>query len=1375
MEDNTRFTILSFPQSFDGNTIQLNIVVLPRNQNPLTSAITLQPPITDAPMFASATLSFTAKVIDSLENFPVTTLPFQPFNLTTQPSGDRTALFNTLAAQFSISNLGAVNTNANVINAKNKTPLTVDQSVKKYLPLTYRKSFNFTTPVQNAVVDDSYHCALRNKGNNGGFTPSGDTISWGQVYAYLLRQPLLAAKAGMLYSATIPVDEMLLNKGGWLYVDLADNSDYKEQQIITQPDGFIGGPFTKLYAARIPALKNGVARSLFAPVQFPVLATEPPGNYDEIFIEASDYDDGFAKVVHSFQPVSQNFLQEESDGFHPTKETGIRLGWDDEQILTWYVRALAEDRSVGAGQRIDAPLGVSGYKIDVREEGAAAWDTLNFVTSKAPLFIVQQSLGDFKGELNYSVYPSQINGDTTNNYWLPMYFANWGGKSMILHDDDAADIYQNNNDVKPDPLTNVTGATQNNLNKIYAPANINTQLLYGHIYQFRIRLGDTSGGGPTVDETPAHDAPSPITTTHFKRYVAPVGLRIADLIPNDDSKLFSDSSVKINRPLLGYPSVVFTGKYADAVSLLKVASQNMVGKEAFGISDPDVESVEIVVEIKALQMDNLLSATGTESYIKYYTTTRKFPTASITFDDELDVPLQYVDAHVLNFGDESDLGDNFPFTKAQIDSMDALPLPTGRTIRLTLRAVCKEVAGYYGSENSDPNLNTRYGRITQFLVSQPSQNETNLLLNTTAASQIKGIYLQPDPPPVFDGNYFHALFGKTADAMPDIVQRLSGQLNIQSSGLTLVGEAGQRIQFGCSNRIRHTLSPDNSSLTFASKEDLINHWIVCISLEINRDWTWDALEDISFIIQRKKWFQHDDETTESVTETVGSIEIKKTASINALMNADRSTTTILFIDAVEPKNALLQPSPHQTELRFPDLIELDYTITPQFKTGYATGENDKDAPLQLALQLPITTIPAQLPQIASAGIALSPYHRNETYSSTGPRQRYLWIEFAEPVHDDKDIYFARVLAYAPDQLISNNNPEMWIAPDEPALPIDPEYIRVITPGQSIDNAGMNAMQPMQKANDSNKHYLLPLHPGLNSESPEMFGFFTYEIRVGHYKYKGTNQNVWTTAQGRFGRALRATGIQHPAPVLLCNVNRDEEKLYAVAPYAQAVYKGKNVTSNPPRTQLWALLYAQVKQADNKDYRNILLDDRKMDWRTQVAFNQGSDAYYNLNDQQVQDLKLSAFQNWNPKLTGINNKLSLFPVDFTSINADATKYGTALWQNEEVNELLYIYGLPGDSALSVLCVEILPTITNIYDHINEFSDEATRAKASGNLAAFHPQIKKELSNAASRLSGNEVTAMMYLPQPKPLSDQLGEYRILRTSPLTEVPFVCCTDC
>src|ERR1700733_14043652 len=121
MEDNTRFAIMSFPQSFDGNILKLNIVLLPRNQNPLTNAIAFQSPIPDAPPFATANILFTAKVIGSLENFPSLTFPFQSFNLATNASGDRTNLFNALAPNFSITNLGAVNTNSNVINIKNKT------------------------------------------------------------------------------------------------------------------------------------------------------------------------------------------------------------------------------------------------------------------------------------------------------------------------------------------------------------------------------------------------------------------------------------------------------------------------------------------------------------------------------------------------------------------------------------------------------------------------------------------------------------------------------------------------------------------------------------------------------------------------------------------------------------------------------------------------------------------------------------------------------------------------------------------------------------------------------------------------------------------------------------------------------------------------------------------------------------------------------------------------------------------------------------------------------------------------------------------------------------------------------------------------------
>src|SRR5260370_12621093 len=185
----------------------------------------------------------------------------------------------------------------------------------------------------------------------------------------------------------------------------------------------------------------------------------------------------------------------------------------------------------------------------------------------------------------------------------------------------------------------------------------------------------------------------------------------------------------------------------------------------------------------------------------------------------------------------------------------------------------------------------------------------------------------------------------------------------------------------------------------------------------------------------------------------------------------------------------------------------------------------------------------------------------------------------------------------------DSRPELLIAPEEPPLPIDPEPIRVVIESSTNDLSGLNAMQLMEKANDSDVHYLLLLPPGLHANADEMFGFFTYEFRLGHYldikEELEAKKMIWTTAQGRFGRPLCATGIQHPAPTLTCAVNRDENKLWVSAPYAVAASNGKNVTADPPRTQLWPLLYAQARQADNLDSRNILLDPKHPDWRLKI--------------------------------------------------------------------------------------------------------------------------------------------------------------------------------
>ncbi|HMH12146.1 MAG TPA: hypothetical protein VK578_03470 [Edaphobacter sp.] len=1390
MQTKRRFSLMALPQSFDGATLGLNIVVLPRNQNPLRKAIELNPPIPDAPPFAEAQLQFEAKIVSGFSNFPNSRSANVTRPLITVSPTDQVDLFTALAQQFNISNIGLPNIDldANDDSVKKKAPAVIQaRSVQKYLPLTYRKAFNFTTPrTPNATVGDGYSCAVRNAGMVPGFQRSTDAISWGKVFGYTLRQPLLAAQLGMVYTTSLAIEDTDFASGGWLFIDLADDSDYKEQQAADDT-------FVARYAARISPLKLDKPRPVFAPMLVPVLFKAkaadpdptPDGNYDEVLLELSEYDDGFAKIVHAYQPKSLNLLSEESDGAHPVKDVGIRLGWDDEQILIWYMRQMMIDPTVtNPDKRLEAPLTTFGYSVDVRKVASppGAWQSLNLVTSKAVLQVAKDKspepemipLGTFDSELPYQVYPVQLDGDTTKSYWLPMYFANWNGHSVVLPDQDAAEIYQTNHpDVKGDPITpttgtGATGPAQNRLNDLFAPGPLSMTLQYGNSYEFRVRLRDLSGGGTPNDPQlqPVNESPSSIARCPFKRFVAPNQVRIKDLPVNSDLPS-NPAEIELRRPLLGYPAVNYTqSKYADPVALLKQASIAMAGTEAFGIEDPDVDRVEITVEIQTLKMDYLLSVSGKDNYVYLYKTIRTFSAVHNESDYKkvLTVPVIYRDCAVLHVGDEVDLAGDLGLAD-DIDKLEEIVLPTAREIRITMRAVCEEKihnADYYGLiDNDNPDLDTRFGRTVQMSLYEPSAHEPELFVAAAPGQMLQGIYLQPDPPALFDGNMLTFLLGKPASAVPDLIQRLAKQLQLESSGLSLVGAKGQRTQFGCSNRIRHTLSPESSSLTFSSKGDLMNHWLSCITLDLNRDWTWDGLAARSLVITRSLRFMRDNAATETEVEEIGDIEIRHTASFEALQTPQRNFTKLIFIDAIEPKNPRVQPAPNDTEPRFPDTIQVSYAIEPRYKPSHGV-EPDTVA---LNSELPMTTPPHQIPKIASAGIALSPYKRNEKYSATDPRQRFLWIEFEEPVLDPQDTYFARVLAYAPDQLISNNHPELLAAPDEPALPIDPEFIRVIPPDAPNDLAGLNAMQPMEKSSDSDLHYLLPLPPGLHANAPEMFGFFTYEFRVGHYRIDPENM-AWSTAQGRFGRPLRATGIQHPAPTLTCAVNRDQHKLYVVAPYAIAVLDGKDYTADPPRTQLWCLLYAQVRQADNKDFRNILLDDKQLDWRVQIEEEQQVNWFQLYDRQQQLLLRNITIKNWKDEIsyTGAQHIFKL--KELTTSNKDATTFGTVAWLNSEVEQLLENYGLPTTSALSVLVVETLPSIRSLREAVSNVENPLVSQRLNVTMAAMKAANSESVAGAALNGAAVDVEQM-----PSPVSDELGEHRILRSSPLTEVPYIC----
>lgn len=1382
MNPNQRFSILPFPQFYDGAQLGLNIVVLPRDQNPLSGAIEQHPSIADAPAFADAALSFTAGIFDSLSVFPHNHPPISGLALPTVAPGQARPIFESIAAQLDIVNLSTTNRNADLaaIPAAHKPPAARprERTVKKYLPRSYRQAFHFTGPRHgNLVTDDSYHCAIKDGKVVPGFQRSPDTVSWGKVFAYLMRQPRLAEQAGLVYRTQLQVNAAHFPNGGWLYVELAPGSDYR-QQFDTDHT------FIRRYAARIPPLDAAEPRQVFASVLFPVLFKAaqadpdpaPSGSYEGLFIAAAEYDDGFAKIVHCRQPQNRDLLEEDGDGAYPVKDAGFNLGWDDEEITDRYIRQLEADPAGDMDGRVDAPLGVFGYVIDVRQtaEPERDWESLNLVRSRAPLTLPNPQaggapiqVGAFTGELPYQVYPMQVDGRQNLNYWLPMYFANWLGHSMVLPDPDAAAIYQTTNvDVQADPVdavnntgTGVSGPARNQLNALYEAGDITTPLRYGNNYEFRVRMQDLSGGAPDRERGPLNPTASDITSRRFKRFISPNQPRIVEMNPsgNDDSMLVNSDTatavaeLNVQRPKLGYPAVVFTGKYADPVQrLIDQANRGLQvdggdpnlhadHRVGLGIADPDVDRVEITVEIGTLKLDKLDSVSRRDDYVHLYTTERRFPPVGGDDDYEavLNVPIEYRDVKVLHTGNELDLVNDFDL-EGDIDDLARLVLPTGRPVRLTIRAVCEDKddnENYYGVVNEGNKvLDNRYGETFNVIAYSPSSDETALLVQVPRVPRIQGIFMQPDLVDANDGKFTTLLMGKPTIEQRSNVQRLADCLNVVSTGLTLSGAKGERVVFGCSSRIRHTLAPDGASITFASKADLVHHWLCCISFAIDRDWMWDALQDRSFVIRRTTRFGRS-AVPESSDIIVGDLELVRTASFEALHEPKRHSTRIVFIDAVEPKQTKPDTAPDPD---FPDTVEVSYTIEAVFKDGHA---DQRDADQALALSLPITTPPSQVPKIVSAGIALSPYVRNDSYSATEPRKRQLWIEFAEPVKDPQDTYFARVLAVSPDQLLSHNHGELLAAPEEAMLPIDPEHIRVITEGATNDLAGLPAMQPMEKSTSSDRHYLLPLPPGLHAEADEMFGFFTYEFRLGHFREPGTDDMVWTTAQGRFGRRLRATGIQHPAPTLTCMANRDDDKLWVTAPHAVAVHAGKNVTAQPPRTQLWALLYAQVTQADNLDFRNILLDDRPLDWRVQVETDKAVNLVSKYTDQQLQVLGSVAFKTFKYELNAVSQASVLKLVDFTTKNKDARKYATVVWTQHEVVQLLANLGLPLGSSLSVLVVETLPQITNLFEHVSRLDQR------------------------------RDADATQTIRTPSPVSDELGEHRLLRTSPLTPVPAVC----
>lgn len=1062
---------------------RLGIITFPQHWEPnslqvrflcLPKGSPFDPLAAGQPTFATANLVFEANVIPGLDRLPRTAdaTGLGPL-LLRDPPVNKEALFTALEQEFHIKARVPRGVTATFLK-----PIT-----ESYLALTGRRQLS-----RYLTSEKDFECALHDAQSSQPSKPEvlSDEVTWGQLMAYALRQPTLAKALGLIGEATIDfVDPAVFEKGGWLYISLHASSDYSA----------VPFPFKALYAARIPPLN--AKRSLYAAVLFPVDGTQVD---DDVFREAERYDLGFARMIHGAQTHDRG--------------DAIRLAWDDEQIAVWLNRQVDPAK--------EAPMGTAGYRVDVRTEGGE-WNSLVKIKSTTDLKLGLNDLGLYSGESVVEVMPAQIAPARVGEYWLPSYFATWRGSSLVLTDSNLTSLHEH-----PKLLDNPDAAPLLlNRDKIFVPVNDTlVPLLYGKTYDFRVRLADlTFGGPPSSDPTPS--VPQAITTINFQRYTRPAQVNVTHRPTRN--KPF----VTIEKPRIGYPEALFTGAVSFANLRTELDADILAKREReMSVPDPDVLSVEILVEVRALQGD-------VDFYLPLYTTTRKFDKKKI----DIVIKIKSHDLATLDL------------LAAGQPANGPLAIPTARDIRLTLVGLGKETPGYFASDK------LRHGLPITVEVRAPAENEAPLF--NAVESPLRSFFFQPPPA---DGSV----------ASP--AERLAVELGLDHSGLTLSARPGHRTVFACSAALRHTLSPERASITISSGADLIQRWVNVLRFELARDWTWDGLAEEGITVTRRV-----KRPGSETVELAGTIRLPHALARTATSAVSpkprdlvRQSTEIFFFDAFDPKPKV-NPLPKPGESpEFPAEITIEYEIAPAFK-----GDVAPPRPITEGILLPITTPPVQVPKLISAGIALSSYVAADDYSSTEQRRRRLWLEFESAPLDPHDAYFVRVLAVAPDPMliaIDEVIPEVI----EPALAIDPEWMRLIEPEQPRDDSGLRAMDLMDQQAEAGPHYLIPMPKGLSETSLELFGMFTYEIRVGH------DDSRWSLAQGRFGPALRVAGVQHPNPPLICQAARNEQTIRVRAPYATAVHDGRNVRPRFPRTSMWAVLYARVQQTDAKSWRNVLL-------------------------------------------------------------------------------------------------------------------------------------------------------------------------------------------
>lgn len=962
-------SLMAFPQRWvpaggtGGGTLQLNVLLLPVGDP--------TQPLGSGPLFAGTAVPVVANLSGPGALPSTGTAPTLTSQLVLTPPPVAPTLFAQLAQQFAT---------AGITLTSGKLATVSGARIKKSLPASYTNAIPFEGPASGDVqVGDGYGCALRAQAPGINQPPPGtdQTIAWGQVLSYALRQPALAQRLGLIYPVSIAVPAVTLAAGGFVYVTL-DASNPGNPWVADQQ----ANPDTvRSYAARLPALAAS-GRPLFAATLLPVVSS-PGSNLTQAQFEAAEYDDGFAQVVHGNQPTTIDAATLQPDRITPGSDAGIQVGWDDEQVTAWLNGQLDLLRFRVAPSPGDnppeTPLGVHGYRVDVRVAGQQAWASLCAVKGTLPLNDTGYGSGamtSIDGELWVApapIRPSQgaapANDGNDEDAWLPLYFAQWAGASLVLPDPAVQLLAAG---WGPDPVT-VPGTVANPRPDLSGvPA-----LRYGTDYEFRVRLVDLSGGGPDASAAPVHPGPVPATLARFRRYVTPKALLVdthenLQPYPAVPPAVRDIQTLTVRRPQIGYPEALFAGvdpaTFAPAsLAALINAAKNNGG--VLDIADPDVDSFDVIVEARIPAHDT--GPAGTDpgdvdgNFRVVYSVNVPFGAGA---DPSVTLTLNYTDGI-----------DDISTVEPPAAGTTTLPIPTARDIRVRLQPQCADKPDYYGTD-SPPT-----GPYSDYIVRQAAMTE-DTLFSGSAASQLSALYFQPGS---------------------NIPQLLGQQLGVAQNALTLTGQPGQRTVFGASGALRHTVSADGGSITFSNQTELLGHWIVAITLQLERDWTWDGFAQPAAAMPGQSLtsavpslgFSRD-------SSPIGAITVPRIIAASTLADpsvaADRSGTRIIFFDAIDPN-----PAPGA----FPAELSPGYTVTAAFEKAAA-----QTLPLQVTL--PITTPPAQTPKIVATGLAESPYAAASDYSSTSPRDRFLWIEFDQPIADPEDCYFGRVLAYGPDPLLA---------------------------------------------------------------------------------------------------------------------------------------------------------------------------------------------------------------------------------------------------------------------------------------------------------------------------------------------------------------------